>query len=105
MTSYIFMTEKLYRIFTTAIVRTLSEMLDIYIKMQKGFLADSKEAGFNKSSNFTGFKQYQRLKSHIIKDDYNRYFSLDFLVKNVPIQQRKIRMYEKLCTNKWMSQK
>lgn len=81
------MTERLYRILTMAIITTLSEMLDIYIKMQKGFLADGKEAGFNKPSNFTGFKQYQRIKSHIVKEYYNRYFSLDFLVKNVPIQQ------------------
>lgn len=37
------------------------------------------------SSNFTGFKYHQRIKSHIIKEYYYyKYFSLDSLVKNIP---------------------
>ena len=81
-------------------------MTDIYSnsKIQTlRFLANGKKK-LNIFSNFTGFKYHQRIKSHIIKEYYYyKYFSLDFLVKNIPTQQmdtwnkRMCEKYMQIC--------
>lgn len=80
-------------------------MTDIYSnsKIQTlSFLANGKKKlDLLLSSNFTGFKYHQRIKSHIIKEYYYyKYFSLDSLVKNIPTQQ--MDTWKKTMCEKYM---